>query len=464
MPFLLLLLLLLITLHDAWPNPLRLDPDGSCFYTLAAVGLLILAGEFVNLLTCRALRRDPGQRAAFMHRHARLKRLHLLGLVGVFLLALYVLGWGGTIHEIDATVHVPGFKVVMLAPLVAGLAIGWLRQYDVDRLNFDVLHYPHAASFPSRWAYFALQARHTLLFVLPPIILLIAHESLFLGMPGPKDAGPTLFLIDISILSVGLVVMPLFLRFFLGLTPLPDGPLRQRLIAKAHGLRFRFTDILVWNTRQGVANAMVTGVLPWLRYVVVTDRLLDELTDDEVEAVFGHEVGHMKHHHMTFYMVFILASLVLLGGLFSAFQSVAAPTWLTSLAGAAAWHTVAVWLIVAAVALYFLLVFAWLSRRCERQADIFGCKTATPAAFISALEKVADLNGIPRERPGFLSWWQHSTIADRIGFIRRMEADPALEPAFQRRLGWMKWGLAVGLVVLVVLLRMHYHWDLSKLL
>ena len=94
-----------------------------------------------------------------------------------------------------------------------------------------------------------------------------------------------------------------------------------------------------------------------------------------------------------------------------------------------------------------LLVFGWLSRRCERQADIYGCKIATSAAFISALEKVADLNGISRERPGFLSWWQHSTIADRIAFIRRMETDPALEPAFQRRLGWTKWSVTVGLIV-----------------
>ena len=48
----------------------------------------------------------------------------------------------------------------------------------------------------------------------------------------------------------------------------------------------RFSDILVWDTRGTVANAMVTGPLPLLRYVVLTDRLIEEIpdrhTDDEV--------------------------------------------------------------------------------------------------------------------------------------------------------------------------------------
>jgi Zn-dependent protease with chaperone function len=288
-----------------------------------------------------------------------------------------------------------------------------------------------------------------------------------LVVPQLREAGNTLMmaLVGVGLLAVALIFIPFFLRWFLGLRPLTDGPLRERLLATASRQRFRVSDVLVWNTRNGVANAMVTGVLPWLRYVVVTDRLLNELNEEEIEAVFGHEVGHMKHHHMFFYMVFILMSLMLLGGLWSAghwlLRGFEAPEWLSASVGAAAWHTVAVWLILGLVAAYILVVFGWLSRRCERQADIFGAKTASPAAFVSALEKVADLNGIPRERPGFLSWWQHSTIADRIDFIERMQADPHLEPRFQRRLGWTKWGVALALTALVVT-GLWCGWDLTK--
>ncbi len=58
-----------------------------------------------------------------------------------------------------------------------------------------------------------------------------------------------------------------------------------------------------------MVNAMVVGLFPILRYVVVTDRLSAELTPEEIEAVFGHEVGHVKHRHMTYYLFFMMVSL-----------------------------------------------------------------------------------------------------------------------------------------------------------
>src|SRR5205085_3575288 len=114
------------------------------------------------------------------------------------------------------------------------------------------------------------------------------------------------------------VSLPWVLRIALGLEPLPEGPIRDRLLACARRLRFRCSDILVWNTRGGVANAVVAGIVPQLRYVVFTDRLTAELTPDELEAVFGHEIGHVKHHHMFFYMGFLILSLIALAGAWTA--------------------------------------------------------------------------------------------------------------------------------------------------
>lgn len=58
---------------------------------------------------------------------------------------------------------------------------------------------------------------------------------------------------------------------------------------------------------------------------------------------------------------------------------------------------------------------------------------------------MAFLNGISRDRPGWLQSWQHSTIARRVGFLHRMLADPTLESRFQRAVRLMKWSLLVGL-------------------
>src|SRR5262249_5492261 len=211
---------------------------------------------------------------------------------------------------------------------------------------------------------------------------------------------------------------------FLGLKPLPAGPLRDRLTAVARRLNFRCNDFLLWNTHGTVANAMVTGVLPRLRYVVFTDRLLSDLSVDEVEAVFGHEVGHVKHHHMLFYLGFLVASMVVVVG---AWESVL--PWLsleeTASDSLGVQELLGIMPLLTLMGGYIFLVFGFLSRRCERQADIYGCRTGscpgpegnghregTPYAppghglcptgigtFIEALEKVARSNGISRDRP-----------------------------------------------------------------
>jgi STE24 endopeptidase len=134
--------------------------------------------------------------------------------------------------------------------------------------------------------------------------------------------------------------------------------------------------------------------------------------------------------------------------------------------------------LVAVLAAYIFLVFGFLSRRCERQADIYGCRAvscgrldcaghdavALAAAgglglcptgirtFINALEKVARLNGISRDRPGFLQSWLHSTIARRVEFLQHMQHDATLEPRFQRKVALVKWGLLLGLGAAMVVL------------
>ena len=45
------------------------------------------------------------------------------------------------------------------------------------------------------------------------------------------------------------------------------------------------------------------GVLPWMRYVLLSDVLLERMSD-EIEAVFAHELGHVVHRHMTWYIIF----------------------------------------------------------------------------------------------------------------------------------------------------------------
>jgi Zn-dependent protease with chaperone function len=232
---------------------------------------------------------------------------------------------------------------------------------------------------------------------------------------------------------------------------------------------------------------MVTGLVPRLRHVVFTDLLLATMTDDEIEAVFGHEIGHVRHGHLLYYVVFLMLSFVTLG---VAFRSVELS--IASELQKDAWPLV---LTVVATGAYLFLVFGFVSRRCERQADVFGCKAVSCAnancsghnadttlvprgkalcrtgvdTFVKALERVEEVNGISRgsehaARGGlfgrlagmlrlvgvWLATWQHSTIANRVEFLRSLTEDPLRERQFQHRVTILRWGLLILLVVGVV--------------
>src|SRR5947208_174093 len=154
--------------------------------------------------------------------------------------------------------------------------------------------------------------------------------------------------------------------------------------ARARPLRFRGSDLLLWDTHGGVANAMVAGPVPWVRYVFLSDRLLDELAPEEVEAVFGHEVGHVRHGHLLYYFAFLILSLTLLAGLWEIGVQLlfGAPAVVVTADGMVvqAVETWRRWEPVPAVCLagaYVFVVFGFLSRRCERQADVYGCRAVS---------------------------------------------------------------------------------------
>jgi Zn-dependent protease with chaperone function len=326
------------------------------------------------------------------------------------------------------------------------------------------------APFPGRWTYVGQQARQCLILAAPPFLLLLVQQTLFALFPDLQRHPVLMPLSSGALLAVLFAGWPWLLRMLLNLQPLPEGPLRQRLEQTARRLSFRCRDILVWDTHDTLATALLVGPLPTLRYVVLTDRLLQHMEPEEVEAVFGHEVGHVKHRHMTLYLVFLLASLLALSALWDWLLE-----WLPKGTGSA----VLAWLpwpdfwrgnpelllagpMLLTLLVYLFVVFGLLSRRCERQADLYACRAVAAPPFIAALEKVARLNGLSRDRPGWLASWRHGTIAQRVECLRRLQADPGLEAGYQRHIGLVKWGVLAGLGGLLLVLGPDRLLDLLR--
>jgi hypothetical protein len=288
-------------------------------------------------------------------------------------------------------------------------------------------------------------------------------------------------------LFVLILFIPSLVPLVLGLKKMRPGPLRDRLEAAAKRVGVRYRHLYVWDTRGNLATAMVTGLVPRFRQIVFTDLLLQTLSEDEVEAVFGHEVGHVRHGHLLYYAVFLLLSFLTLGAGYRLVELGMGRVLLDQQA--------LLVLSVVATGCYLFLVFGFVSRRCERQADVFGCKAVSCAdpqcsghgpdtplvargkalcrtgvgTFVRALERVEEINGAARgavaaARRGlfgrmagllrfvgvWLGTWQHSTIAKRVAFLRTLAEDPKRERRFQWRVTALRWGLLVVLVAGVV--------------
>lgn len=477
MPFLLLLLLTLACLPDKWEQPWGwpATPERSAALTWFGVLLVTAFAGAIASGVCRGLAVDPGGREAVLRRYARWRSYHVFTLLVTYGLSLYVLGWGWAVQQVagHGPSELPGAELLILLPFLAALVLSWVCFYDAERALHD--SGGDDEPFWSRGAYVMFHVRHNLALVFVPVLLLVLIKGLRRALPDSDEDWALAASLGGMVLSIAAFVgMPWVLRLVLGLKPLPEGPLRDRLLDTAKRLNFRCSNILLWHTRGGVANAMVAGPLPWLRYVFLTDRLLAELTPDEVEAVFGHEIGHVKHHHMLYYLGFLILSLLLLMVLWGWTLSVPLVRQLTYGMDTALQYLPLVMMLGA----YIFLVFGFLSRRCERQADIYGCRAVScrrtdcaghedgvelapcgrglcPTGirtFIESLEKVARLNGISRDRPGWLQSWQHSTIARRVEFLQRILADRSVEQRFQRRVFLVKWGLLVVLAAALVTL------------
>src|SRR5581483_8242660 len=96
------------------------------------------------------------------------------------------------------------------------------------------------------------------------------------------------------------VAAPVFiLPLFNKLTPLPDGTLRERLLALGSRTGFHAGNILVMDgsKRSRHSNAFFTS-FGRFRKIVLFDTLVQQLQEPELEAVLAHEIGHYKKRHI----------------------------------------------------------------------------------------------------------------------------------------------------------------------
>lgn len=339
----------------------------------------------------------------------------------VSFLLLVLLVW------LDSTRHIAAFAWAVgyyryIALLLFTAAVGILQSLVTLPIGFYsgyiVEHRYHLSnqSF-GRWAWERLKGSLVGLPLVAVILMVVYYCIETFGNAWWLPVSVLLSFVSVLLARIAPVLfMPLFYRF----DPLPDGPLRERiagLCARA-GVRFEgiFTFNLSKNTKK--ANAGFTGIGK-SRRIILGDTLVKNFSDEEIETVFAHELGHYKHRHITIGIVTGVLSTFL--GLFVASHLYA---WSVEVFGFASFTDLealpllAIWL-----GLFGLItspISNMLSRRHERQADAYAAEvTKNGTAFAAALRRLADTNlADPEPHPvvEFL-FYRHPSIAKRIQLL-----------------------------------------------
>lgn len=218
-------------------------------------------------------------------------------------------------------------------------------------------------------------------------------------------------------MAAPVVLLPLFYRF----KPLDRPQLTARLVELSRRAGVPVLGVFEWGlgakTRR--ANAALVGS-GRTRRILLSDTLLAEYTDDEIEVILAHELAHHVHRDIRNGIAFEF--LLLLMSLFTASMALNALWEPLGLRGPADPAGIPVVLVAAgAVMLAATPLVNAFSRYNERRADEFALVlTRRRDAFVSAMRRLGAQN-LSEESPSRATVWlfhTHPPIEERIAAAR----------------------------------------------
>ncbi|MDX2115183.1 MAG: M48 family metallopeptidase [Planctomycetota bacterium] len=463
---LLIVIVAAVLVHDAaeLALPFPLAPGEVVSITLGAALALALITTGWMIACGRAL--DRSGSGAFVRLADTGATVASFAAVALHLVAIFGLGWA---HAVRTAVgeRVPALdELLAIAPPVALLVWIWAAYYPIDRRVREAsllrtIEFGVVPPLPTRGQYVLDHLRHSVLLVLLPVTAILAWGESVDMAAARLDLSPDIESwllpgLHLAGIAAVMLMMPLAIRLLWTTTPLGEGPLRAALtlLCERQGVRCR--DLLVWRTHSGMLNGAVMGVIPRARYILLTDTLLDTLPLPAIEAVMAHEVAHVRRHHLAWLMLSMIVSTILLWtGAAAAFDALwpNLPQSVSTALGLLAGLPPA------------LLVFGWVSRRFEEQADAFAAQhlsgrvrseeqrrdviiTAEAADTMSrALSMVSRGNHTDQRAFSF----RHGSIAGRIERLARLVGRPAHALPIDRTVRWICRATILGAVIVAAL-------------
>jgi STE24 endopeptidase len=213
------------------------------------------------------------------------------------------------------------------------------------------------------------------------------------------------------------LLMPLFYE----VKPLERAALVDRLVALAERAGARVLGVFEWrlSDRTRKANAALAGI-GRTRRILLSDTLLAEHSDDEIEVILAHELAH--HVYRDIWSGIALEALLILGGFYLADLAITALAGSFGLTGKSDVALTPLLLLTAGgVSLVLMPVFNAFSRAHERRADRYALEmTRNVEAFVTAMKRLAAQN-LAEERPSRLVevlFYTHPPTAARVEAAR----------------------------------------------
>ncbi|TVQ64352.1 MAG: hypothetical protein EA379_01725 [Phycisphaerales bacterium] len=471
---LMIALVLVLFLHDApMVSALRVSGGGWSGAIMGLGGPLLLALLAQAWVMRCASKCEKTGSGLYVFRDDAGIMVTRVGIVLTHALSVLVLGWLDTLRSAMGGAYMLPELAALVAPTLA-ITAGWWSFYPLDRRMRQARLFASIEEgdtiYPERTraGYVLDQFRHHAMLALTPLVMILAwHQALLLIATRAgwslHEPGPAMAYSAVQIAGVGVVFLftPPIMRYIWSTRRLGPGELRERLDVMCAAHKVRHRGVLVWRTHGTMMNGAVMGLIAPVRYILLTDALLDKMPDRQLEAVMAHEIAHVRRRHLLWLLGAMGAALLLAGG---AVSLAALPV--ERLVGQP--YDALVRLVADAAAfvlsiLFALWVFGMVSRRFERQADAFAVqhfsgmtsdpesargRTVEPEAvdaMVGALQTVADLNMIPTRK----HFWRHGSIADRQRRLMRLVGLPVRPLPIDREVAVIKVATLVTLGVVL---------------
>ncbi|HIC78100.1 MAG TPA: M48 family peptidase [Sulfurovum sp.] len=207
------------------------------------------------------------------------------------------------------------------------------------------------------------------------------------------------------------IIAPIFNKF----TPLEEGELRRDIETMMEGVGLKSDGVFVLDAskRDSRLNAYFGG-LGKSKRVVLFDTLIEKLTNKELLAVLGHELGHFSHgdiwKNIGMMGLLLFLSFFILGNLP---KEIFFAMHIEPSAGV---EIAMMMMLLPLIAFVFTPIMSAVSRHNEYAADEFGSNLGGKENLVSALMKLVEENkSFPKSHPIYaFFYYTHPPVLERL--------------------------------------------------